>query len=158
MQEDAHNRERSAETVVVRAHRLLCALPMANVVETFRPLPVQPVSGLPGFVRGLSVVRGAPLPVVHLGALLGDGAGEPGQRFVTVRGAARLFVLEVREVLGVRSIAEARLVQAPPLLSGVVGNYVERIGTLDEQLLAVLDSSRLLSDELYDLVVAEGWS
>jgi purine-binding chemotaxis protein CheW len=35
-----------------------------------RPLPIKPIAGTPGFVRGVSIIRGAPTPVIDLKALL----------------------------------------------------------------------------------------
>lgn len=136
------------EVVLVRARRWLCALPVRNVIETFRPLPVEPLLGSSDFVCGVAIVRGEPVPVVDLAALFGAMDGGRGGRFVTLRVGERQVVLEVDEVVGVHRISRSVLVQAPPLLQGASLAHVEQIGALDGQLLAVLDSAQLVSNEL----------
>jgi chemotaxis signal transduction protein len=56
--------------LVVMVGTRACAFPLHHVAETMRPLPIQPVAGTPSFVRGVSVIRGTPTPVVDLKALL----------------------------------------------------------------------------------------
>ena len=51
---------------------LVCALPLEHISETMRPLSLQPFHGMPPFVDGLSIIRGAPVPVVDLARLLGN--------------------------------------------------------------------------------------
>jgi purine-binding chemotaxis protein CheW len=161
------------DVLLFRSRAWLCALRVEDVFETFRPLPVEPVMGAPGFVRGAAIVRGAPTPVVDLAVLLGaDDAAQPqslqdarglhsaaqslqeaarglqeaarGRRFVAVRAGGHRVVLEVDEVLGIRPLSVAELTAAPPLLGGAVREHVEALGMLDGQLLAVLDAGRLL--------------
>lgn len=129
--------------LVARVRGILCALPVSAVVETMRPLPVEPVAGAPPFVAGLSIVRGAPLPVLDLAMLLGLGPGEPG-RMVVIRVGERRAAILVDHVEGLRSIDEVR--EIPPLLSRAAREVVEAVGVLDDQLLAVLRSARLLQE------------
>ena len=51
------------------------ALPAAQVVETMRPLGTDSVPEMPPFVLGLAIVRGAAVPVVDVGTLLGKVGG-----------------------------------------------------------------------------------
>ena len=96
------------------------------------------------------MIRGALLPVVSLGALLGDDGDQGGRRFVTVRtGEGRLAAIEVNEVLGARHIDVASLDAMPPLLSEAIPDLVERLGALDGQILAVLRAAALVPDELW---------
>jgi chemotaxis signal transduction protein len=50
--------------LVVMVGTRACAIPLHHVAETLRPLPIQSVAGMPNFVRGVSVIRGTPTPVV----------------------------------------------------------------------------------------------
>ena len=71
---------------VVMAGTRVCAFPLHYVAETMRPLPIQPVAGTPDCVRGVSVIRGTPTPVVDLKALLDNGENCPSYgRFVTLK-------------------------------------------------------------------------
>jgi purine-binding chemotaxis protein CheW len=139
----------STETVLVARTRVfLCALPIAAVVETMRPLPIRSMPGAPRFVRGLAIVRGEPLPVIDLGALLGAQDETAGGRFVTLRSGPRHLVALVDEVVGVRVLNIAAIAATPPLLTGALPSLVERLGALDGQTLAVLEAAHLLSEEL----------
>jgi purine-binding chemotaxis protein CheW len=60
---------------------VVCCLPLESVSETMRSLAVDAVAGMPAFVAGVSIVRGAPLPVVDLAKLLGDENGSARSRF-----------------------------------------------------------------------------
>lgn len=127
----------------VRARR--CALPLDRVIETMRPLPIEPMAGSPAFVRGLSVIRGVPLPVIDAALLLGEPA-EHAERFVIVRVDDRQVALAVGQVLGVRDAARGSLHALPPLLGDTSAPAVAAVGLLDAQLLLVLGSARLLPD------------
>jgi purine-binding chemotaxis protein CheW len=87
------------KTLVVRAQAYLCALPLHVVIETMRPLPIEPLAGVPPFVRGMSIIRGEPTPVIDLALLLGAMRELPW-RFVTIRSAGKQVALSVGAVAG----------------------------------------------------------
>ncbi len=144
------------------------ALPLDHVVETMRPLPVEPLPGCPDFVAGLAVIRGEPVPVVTLAALTGIRRAR-SERFVTIQvhgradgradermsGQARgqtdgrLVALAVERVIGVRRLDAAGLAAAPPLLGRP--DLVAHLGTLDGALLLVLETGHLLPPDLLPL-------
>ncbi len=138
----------------------LYAIPIAHVVETMRPLPVEPIADAPPFVRGLAIVRGVPVPVVDGARLVGiEAASAPGSgRFVTVRVADRHVVLTVDRVLGVREFSATALHALPPLLRDAADDVVAAIGALDAQLLFVLRALHLVSASVAASVDAPGAS
>ena len=141
--------------LVVRAGALACGIPLLHVAETMRPLPIEPVAGAPGFLRGLALIRGAPTPVVDLGALLSRGeVSATYGRFVTVKVGERRVALGVDEVIGSRSLDASALGDLPPILRDIAGDLIEWIGSRDTQLLVVLRAARILPDELWKLVAA----
>jgi purine-binding chemotaxis protein CheW len=146
------------EVLLIRSHRWFCALPIAHVVETFRPRPVERVAGAPAFVRGVAVVRGKTVPVVDPGVLLGGVRETPGGRFVAVRTPNGLVALEVDETVGVRELSASDLSAAAPLLQGALAGLVTSMAALDGELLAVLDCAHLVDGELLDKLVTEGWA
>ena len=96
---------RSPSVVICRARDRWCAVPVEHVLETMRPLPVQPLRGAPDFVLGVSTIRGVPTPVVDLGHLLfGPLAGSAPAGFVALRLATRRAVLAVDRIVGVRTL------------------------------------------------------
>jgi purine-binding chemotaxis protein CheW len=134
--------------LLCRMETKLCALPLECVLETMRPLPVDPLPGAPRFILGLAIVRGAPIPVVSAAHLLGTGKVPP-TRFVAVRAGERQVALAVDSVLGVRSVTAGSLRDLPPLLRDASAEYVAAIGTLDTELLFFLQSTYLVPEELW---------
>jgi purine-binding chemotaxis protein CheW len=135
----------------------LCALPIEHVVETLRALPVEFVGGAPEFVRGLSIVRGVPLPVVDTQSLLGE-KGSPHTRFVIVKAGNHLVVLAVDEVLGLRAIPADSLQELPLLLGGARADLVAGVGAVDARLLLVLQTARVVPESFWAGLELEGVS
>jgi len=135
--------------LAVRATTKWCALPLTLVGETMRPLPVEPLRAMPAFVRGFAIVRGEAVPVVDLEALVSGAPGASGKRFVTLRiSEGHTLALLVDEVLGVLSLPASTFNALPSLLRDA-GQVASAIGARDQQLLMMLDASRLLPDEVW---------
>lgn len=130
-----------------RARSQLCALPLGAVIETMRPLPLQPIPEAPPFVAGISRVRGAAVPVVDVGALIGDAEASSPTRFVTVRTGDGEVALAVEAVLGVRALASQRFRRLPPLLRAG-SEIVATLAALDAELLLVLELGRTLTERI----------
>lgn len=135
--------------LLVRARSRLCAVPLGHVVETMRPLPVEAAAGAPPFVKGISLIRGIPVPVVDLGALLGADGDAGTTRFVTLRIGDRRVALAVESIVGLREVEPSLMEGLPPLLSQAGAGVVDAIGVLDARLLVVLRAARLLPDEVW---------
>jgi purine-binding chemotaxis protein CheW len=131
--------------LLCRVRTWVCALPIDTVVETMRPLPIEPLASAPRFVRGVSIIRGEPVPVVDGGMLLSDSPLSSPRRLVTLEVSGRRVALAVDEVLGVRTVAAS---STPPLLQHAHEDVVAAIETLDAELLVVLRTARLLPEEL----------
>ena len=142
------DRNKADLLLICRVRTRLCALPLAQVVETMRPLPVEVIAGAPHFVRGLAVIRGTPVPVIDTGRLLG-APDAPADRFVTIAIGGRQVALAVGSVLGVRAVPADSLHELPPLLHEAGADVVAAIGLLDAELLVVLHSTRLLPDDAW---------
>jgi purine-binding chemotaxis protein CheW len=106
---------------------------------------------------GLSIIRGAPVPVVNATSLLGGKESLP-TRFVTVKTGDRRIALAVDAVLGVKAIQAASLQELPPLLRDASAEVVAAIGTLDAELLLVLRSVRLVPEPVWATLEAGGSS
>jgi purine-binding chemotaxis protein CheW len=134
---------------------MLCALPLEHVEETMRPLPVEPIAGVPPFVQGLAVVRGIPTPVIDAASLLGGDASRP-TRFVTVRTGTRRVVLAVDAVVGIIEIPPEAVDVLPPLFQSHGLDAISAIGVLDADLLLVLRSTRLVPDDVWATIQSGG--
>lgn len=131
-------------TLCVRAASFTCALPLADVVETMRPLPVKSLRGAPFHVLGLALVRGQPSVVVDVSLLLGGQAAAPAHRFVSLRTEGQPMVLAVEAVLGIRHVD---LDSMQPMPRGLGSHTASRgLGTLDQSLILSIDVHQLLRD------------
>jgi purine-binding chemotaxis protein CheW len=143
------------KALIVGLKSCVCAVPPAYVIETMRPLPVEPISGVPLFVRGVSILRGIPTPVVDLGTVLGTPSEQP-DRFVTLRVRDKQVALAVNAVLGVRDLSAIITIQElSPLFQRASKDVVDTIGTLDEQVLMVLQAGWELPDEVWQALTTQ---
>jgi purine-binding chemotaxis protein CheW len=141
------------KTLVVRAQAYLCALPLEVVIEAMRPLPIEPIAGVPAFVRGMSIIRGEPTPVIDLALLLGAPREMPW-RFVTIRVGGKQVAMSVGAVAGIYELDPRAMDRLPPMLRGASTEFVESIRILDEQFLFALRSGWELPPEVWQAMRA----
>jgi hypothetical protein len=96
-----------------------------------RPLPIEPFGGAPEFVVGVSRIRGAHVPVVDLGQVLGRSEPSLATRFVLLRCESRTVALQVEGVLGVATFSPAEARDLPPLLDDAAGGPIAALGERD---------------------------
>lgn len=108
-----------------------------------RALPVAPLGGMPGFVRGVAIIRGEATPVIDLAALFGDLDEAPPRWFVALSGDGGRAALAVAAVQGVRVMPPAAF-EAMPGLLGSAAPHVQAVGVRDARLFWLLNAARLL--------------
>ena len=140
-------------SLAFRAGSLLCALRLDEVVETMRPLVVQPLAGTPPFVPGVSIMRGVAVPVIDVSRLLGGGEAAV-TRFVAVRTERGPVALATGPVLGIRPTVTANAAHHTGLLGAAPARLVAAIGTVDTEPLIQLQSMRLVPDDVWAAVTA----
>jgi purine-binding chemotaxis protein CheW len=141
--------------LLCRVHHLVCALPLEHVIETLRPLSIEPLAGAPGYVCGVSMIRGMPVPVVDTGLLLGSEQARP-TRLVTLRAGSHTVAIAVDSVIGVRALGAAETASLPPLLRAAGNDAVVSLGSRHHELLLVLESARMVPEQLLDRLASEG--
>jgi len=143
-----------------------------------RALPVSPVPEMPDFMLGLSMIRGAPVPVVDTARLVGvmqaarmplpgddndasvppgwqpDTGPPPPSRYIALALGGRSVALAVDDVIGVRNVPAEELADVAPLLDGVEDGFVRAIAALDHELLLVLRAGRLVPDAMWATLAA----
>lgn len=142
--------------LLCRVGHLICSFPLTHTEETMRPLPVDAVAGAPPYVQGVALIRGVPVPVVDPSFLLHGRAASAVTRFVTVKTGNRRVALTVDRVIGVARVTSEQLMALPPLLGELPRDLVTGIGVLDASLLLVLDSARLVPDDVWTTIGARG--
>jgi len=145
----------AAGWLVCRVAGCLCALPVESVSEVMRPRPVEPISGVPQFLLGLSIIRGSPVPVVDAALLLSGNPARAGH-LVTMAVGGRTIGLAVEHVVDVWPIDPAALDPLPPLLQNIACDVIAAIRALDGELLLLLDAARIIPDTLYAELSAAG--
>ena len=142
--------------LVFRAGALLCALRLDEVIETMRPLRTQPLAGSPSFVRGISVIRGVPTPVIDVSRLLGGGQGGEPQRFVAVRTERGAVAMATGAVIGIREVDATVTGGHPALLGSRSSRLVAGVATAGAEPLLLLQSMRAVPDEVWEAAAAAG--
>jgi purine-binding chemotaxis protein CheW len=147
-----------ASFLVAKARSRFAAVRIEDAREVMRPLPVEPLSGTPPFLLGLSVIRGAPVPVVDLGALVGSPEPRETSRYLTVEAGARRVALALEAVLGVRELDATTFDRLPPLRADARADAIASVAALDRRLLLVLEAARLIPEELWRALTEAGAS
>ncbi|GAB2574573.1 hypothetical protein Aab01nite_15490 [Paractinoplanes abujensis] len=142
-------------SLVFRAGPLLCALRLDEVIETMRPLETRALAGTPAFVRGITVLRGVPTPVIDVSRLLGGGTAE-AERYLAVRTERGAVALATGEVLGIRAVEAEPTGGHPALLGGGNTRLVAGVGTMGTEPLLLLQSMRAVPDEVWEAAAAAG--
>jgi purine-binding chemotaxis protein CheW len=146
----------TSEIEAGRAAQLLCktgrqyhAIPINDVIEIMRALPIEPIAGAPSYVSGLSVVRGAPVPVVDVGLLIHGQATRSG-RLVALKAGQRLIALHVEAVIGIRAFDSDTFDLLPPLLRDAAADSIATVAALDAELLFTLNAARMVPDDVFE--------
>lgn len=143
--------EKSQQALICRVGVHRCALPLEQVAETMRCLPVEPIGEAPPYVSGIAIIRAAAVPVVDLAVLLGI-AGEPPSRLVTVwtdRAAGRMVALAVSAVDAVTTIDRELMAGLPALLRETRPGVITAVGVLDAQVLLTLEGLHIVPDDVW---------
>ncbi len=129
---------------------IACAFPLADVIETMRPLPIEPLANAPDFVLGVACIRGAAAPVVRLSMLFNEQQlGDHSTRFVTLRVGQRCVAVAVESVIGIADLSDRAFGNLPPLLQTGRAEFVQSLGMLDKDFLVVLDAARIVPDSVW---------
>jgi purine-binding chemotaxis protein CheW len=135
--------------LVFRAGPFYCALSLGEVIETMRPLATRPLVGTPPYVRGLTILRGAPAPVIDMTRLL-TGVETTVNRYVAVRAGRGPIVCATGPVLGVRQVHVEPPEGPAALLSGVSRTLIAAVGTVGTEPLLLLHSIAAVPDEVWE--------
>lgn len=117
--------------LIVRSGQRVCGLPVADVVETMRPLALEPLPGVPPFVLGVAPIRGVPTAVIDLTALIGEERSEPPRRFVLMRAGEGCVAVAVEGVARIAQLDESELTDMAPLLARICEEVATVLASVD---------------------------
>ncbi|SDS22974.1 chemotaxis protein CheW [Actinoplanes derwentensis] len=135
--------------LLFRAGPLYCALPLDEVVETMRPLATRPLAGPPPYVRGLTIVRGTPSPVIDVTRLLTGITGQI-ERYVAVQAGRGMIVCATGPVIGVQEVQVEPPEGPAALLTGAAKALIAGVGTIGTEPLILLRSIQAVPDEVWE--------
>ncbi len=123
------------------------------VTEIIGIQPITVMPELPDYMRGVINLRGEIVPVLDARSRFGKVVLEYNERtciiVVNVSGLAIGIIVDaVSEVL----IIDEHDIVPPPILFNSGLNYIKAIGKNDEQVVLILDCTRILSDDELDLI------
>jgi purine-binding chemotaxis protein CheW len=144
----------SGSFLICRSDSRLCALPLQHVVETMRALPLESFPDMPPFLLGVSIIRGAAVPVVNVARLLNAAADSRPGRYISFKLANRQLAFAVESVVGIRELAAESLADIPPLLREADAAVVARMAALDTELISVLQGAHLIPEPVWDALDA----
>jgi len=125
------------------------ALEIARVREIILPGAITREPQSPPHVRGLTNLRGEVIPVVDLRLRLGMPAAEPtlDSRIIVVNLGNKTIGLAVDAVNEVLRIAPESIIPPPQAIVGTEREYIAGLIRLEDRLVVLLDSERLLSEQ-----------
>ncbi|NOX35146.1 MAG: purine-binding chemotaxis protein CheW [Deltaproteobacteria bacterium] len=121
-------------------------LDLIHVKEVVRVRQVTPMPGLPGFVAGITNVRGKIFSVIDLKFFFGlPGQDHFEHAWLVILGSKEMeFGILVDEIIGTRSIRADMIHTSMTTLTGIREKYLKGV-TRDA--VAILDGAKILSDE-----------
>ena len=107
---------------------------------------VTTIPNVPGFVEGVSNLRGSIIPIINLRAIMGMQAVESDDetRIIVVNVDGRTIGCTVDSVTQVVRVPSESIQPAPDTVVAEGADYVTGFATVNEQLLVLLDVNRLL--------------
>lgn len=123
------------------------AVPYRFVVEVGSVPPVTAVPRVPGWVLGVTNLRGEILSVVDLASFLGAPSIAEGGRMLVVRGAGEetLAGLVVSDIAGMTQLSAATIRATTAPIEDAVAPYLAGVVEHQGQVVSILDLERLLS-------------
>jgi purine-binding chemotaxis protein CheW len=145
--------ERELQIVVLNVKGQEFGIPIVNVQEIIRLVPVTKLPNSSQFVEGIINLRGKVIPIVDLRKRFGSLDPETGEqcRIVVVNPNEQVVGLIVDGVSEVLKIPVSNI-DPPPAAVKEGADFITGIGKVGERLLILLDINRLFStDEVVDL-------
>ena len=135
--------------LIVSASEQRYALPLADIAEIMRPLPLQKIGASITGVLGVSRIRGNVVPVIGLANLISQAAPEPA-RFVSMRSRRRKFALAVDSVIGVYELETTNAQELPALVQAVPG--IQKAAELNHELVFYIEPIHLVPEAVWEQV------
>lgn len=139
---------RTLTTVSFHLGREQCAIPITDVHQVIRDVPITKVPNVNEHVEGVINLRGVVVPIVDMKHRLGLGVRTvgPKHRLLITDVGSRTVGFSVDAVSGVFEFEET-LIQPPPdvVLARVDGSFVKGVVQRGESIVLLLDTKEVLN-------------
>jgi len=138
------------QLVVFKIGKEEFGVPIGEVKEIVRLIPVTPVPRAPDFVEGVVNLRGQILAIIDLAKKLKltPSPRSDKNRIVVIEFEDNIIGMIVDEVLEVLRLASDNIDNTPELISTEIHEeYLKGIGKLGDRLLILIDLARVFSHE-----------
>lgn len=127
----------------------LFGVPIAHVVQIVGIQTITEVPEFPSYAKGIINMRGDIIPVIDARLRLGKQETEYNERtcIIVTNINENLVGFIVDEVDAVMAIAE-ELISPPPQISGGTDSFLTGIGKLEDKVVLLMDTRRLVGAEL----------
>lgn len=124
------------------------AVDILSVQEINRMTEITKVPKTPEFIEGVINLRGKVIPVINLRKRFGlpEKQTDNSSRIIVLNISSTVIGIVVDSVSEVLRVPD-KLIEPPPMTSGVESNFINGIGKLKDRLIMLLDMDRLLTDE-----------
>jgi purine-binding chemotaxis protein CheW len=124
------------------------ALPLSNASEIGQRPNITPLPNLPGWIPGISNVRGEIVSFINLKAFLGipPSGKHADERFVIIHNHEMKVGLIVDQIKGIVSLERIDTdIQSSPYREGKIADYISGVAFSKDQLLNIIAIDKLLS-------------
>jgi chemotaxis signal transduction protein len=124
------------------------ALPLSSALEIGHRPNITPLPNLPGWILGISNIRGEIISFVNLKSFLGipSSGTQVEKRFVIIHNHEMKIGIIVDKLLGIISLDRIDSdIQSSPYREGEIANYISGVALSGEQLLNILAIDKLMS-------------
>ena len=124
------------------------ALPLSSALEIGHRPNITPLPNLPGWILGISNIRGEIISFVNLKSFLGipSSGTQVEKRFVIIHNHEMKIGIIVDKLLGIISLDQIDSdIQSSPYREGEIANFISGVALSGEQLLNILAIDKLMS-------------
>jgi len=148
MEEESSSKE--IQLVVFKIGKEEFGVPISEVREIVRLIPITPVPRAPDFVEGVVNLRGQILAIIDLAKRLKltPSPRSDRSRIIVIEFEGNIIGMIVDEVMEVLRLASENIDKAPELITAEIHEeYLKGVGKLGDRLLILIDLARVFSPE-----------
>lgn len=132
----------------------LFGMPIADVIQIVRMQKITPIPDYPRYAKGVINLRGEIIPVIDLRIRFGKPEADYDDHtciiIATIEGTS--FGFAVDEVAEVLEIPDEQFSDPPLIANNDANRYLIGLGTVNEKIILVINTSLVLSDEEFHVL------